>query len=141
MIRTLQETEINRVAQIWLDTNIHAHDFIPESYWRENAELVKKLFLQAEMYVYEEETRHRIEGFIGLNDDYIAGIFVWGEAQSGGIGRRLLDFVKERKKQLKLSVYQKNTRAVKFYLREGFTIQSEGTDEATGEKEYGMVWK
>ncbi|MFR7794019.1 MAG: GNAT family N-acetyltransferase, partial [Anaerobutyricum hallii] len=28
-----------------------------------------------------------------------------------------------------------------FYQREGFIIQCEGLDEATGEKEYTMQWK
>ena len=40
-----------------------------------------------------------------------------------------------------LNVYQKNARAISFYKREGFSIQCEGLDEATGEKEYTMLWK
>ena len=62
------------------------------------------------------------------------------EAQSQGIGKRLLDFVKERKEFLRLGVYQKNERAVQFYKREGFQIESENVDEDTGEKEYIMTW-
>lgn len=46
----------------------------------------------------------------------------------------MLDFVKESRTQLSLNVYQKNTRAIHFYQREGFEIQNEGLDEATGEK-------
>ena len=34
MIRKLQKTDINRVADIWLDTNLKAHDFIPAKYWK-----------------------------------------------------------------------------------------------------------
>lgn len=36
------------------------------------------------------------------------------------------------------NAYQKNTRAIRFYERESFAIQSEGLDEATGEKDYVM---
>jgi putative acetyltransferase len=32
-------------------------------------------------------------------------------------------------------------RAVRFYLREGFRIVEDGTDENTGEKEYLMRWE
>ena len=32
-------------------------------------------------------------------------------------------------------------RALSFYQREGFDIQSEGLDDATGEKEYTMLWQ
>ncbi len=141
MIRKLQKTDVDRVADIWLDTNKMAHDFISASYWQGYFEAVKEMFLQAEMYVYEMEEEHRIQGFIGLDQDYIAGIFVCKEAQGCGIGRQLLGFVKERRKQLSLHVYVKNVRAVTFYQREGFIIQTEGMDENTGEKEYSMIWK
>ena len=36
---------------------------------------------------------------------------------------------------------RKNARAISFYQREGFIIQCEDLDEATGEKEYTMLWK
>ena len=48
------------------------------------------------------------------------------------------DIVKELKRQLTLSVYQKNTRAVKFYQRERFEISESSTDLNTGEKEHVM---
>ncbi len=42
MIRKLQKTDINRVADIWLDTNLKAHDIIPAKYWKNNFQLVKE---------------------------------------------------------------------------------------------------
>lgn len=139
MIRKLQITDINKVASIWLDTNLKAHYFISSKYWKSNFELVKEMLLQAEVYVYKNG--QKIQGFIGLSDKYIEGIFVSDEVQSHGIGKLLLDYVKDRKAKLSLNVYQKNTRAIHFYQREGFKIQQEGLDEATGEKEYVMLWK
>ena len=139
MIRTLQKADINSVADIWLDTNIKTHNFIPAQYWKDNFETVKTMLSQADVYVYENS--NKIEGFIGLNENYIAGIFVRNEAQSTGIGNQLLDFIKSIKQQLHLSVYQKNTQAVKFYQRENFHIQCENTDKNTNEKEYIMIWK
>lgn len=41
---------------------------------------------------------------------------------------------------LRLNVYQKNKRAIQFYLREEFSIESESLDGNTGEKELVMVW-
>lgn len=127
------------MAEIWFDTNIKAHDFIPIQYWQDNFNMVKDMFLQAEIYVYENG--QTIQGFIGMENDYIAGIFVSSEAQSQGIGKLLLDFVKNRKEKLRLNVYQKNTRAIHFYQREGFKIQYENLDKNSGEKEYVMTWK
>ena len=139
MIRKIQNTDINRVADIWLKTNLKAHDFIPEQYWTSNYELVKKMMSQAEVYVYEDDKM--IQGFVGLSNEYMEGIFVSDEMQSCGIGKFLLDYIKNKKVRLRLNVYQKNTRALSFYQREGFIIQCEGLDEATGEKEYTMLWK
>lgn len=80
MIRELQKTDIDSVADIWLDTNRNAHGFIPQQYWQSNFKLVKEMLLQAEVYVYEYEKK--IHGFVGLSDDYIEGIFVSCEVQS-----------------------------------------------------------
>ena len=91
MARALQKTDIDRIADIWLNTNLKAHYFISDQYWKRNFELVKEMLLQAEVYVYEND--------------------------------------------------QKNIRAICFYQREGFEIQCEGIDEATGEKEYVMQWQ
>ena len=58
-----------------------------------------------------------------------------------GIGKILLNHVKDIRSKLLLSVYQKNIPAISFYQREGFEIQYSGMDEATGEKDYVMVWQ
>ena len=139
MIRALQKADINRVTDIWLDTNLKAHYFIPAQYWNSNYELVKKMLSQTEVYVYEKD--QKIQGFVGLSGEYIEGIFVSDEMQSQGIGKLLLNFIKDRKAKLYLNVYQKNTQAIHFYLREGFKIQCEDMDEATGEKDYVMIWQ
>ena len=85
--------------------------------------------------------RDFLDQYIGINDEYIEGIFVSDEMQSRGIGKILLDYIKDKKDRLQLKVYQKNVRAMSFYQREGFTIQSEEMDEFTGEKEYVMNWE
>ena len=95
--------------------------------------------LQSEVYVFEVDKM--IQGFVGLNNEYIEGIFVSEEMQSCGIGKLLLNYIKDKKDRLQLNVYQKNAKANSFYQREGFIIQCKGLDEATGEKEYTMLWK
>ena len=83
----------------------------------------------------------RTKKWIGLNDEYVEGIFVSGEMQSQGIGKILLNYAKDKRNKLHLNVYQKNARAISFYKREGFEIQHSGLDEATGEKDYVMTWQ
>lgn len=126
--------------QIWLNTNIKAHNFIDSKYWTDNYDMVKNMLPHAEIYVHENDVTKQIDGFIGLNDDYIEGIFVEQTVQSKGIGKQLLDFVKNIKSSMSLRVYQKNTRAISFYQREQFFIQSKSTDDNTNEKEFIMTW-
>ena len=139
MIRKMQNIDIDRVADIWLKTNLKAHYFIPEQYWTSNYELVKEMMSQAEVYVYEDDKM--IQGFVGLSNEYMEGIFVSDEMQSLGIGKALLSYAKDKRSKLFLNVYQKNTRAISFYQREGFEVKNSGLDEATGEKEYVMAWQ
>lgn len=70
MIRKLRKEDIDRVMQIWLDANVIAHDFISEKYWSGHFELVKEMLPQAEVYVYEDESKE-IQGFVGVNEDPI----------------------------------------------------------------------
>lgn len=140
MIRDFRKNDLNIIMQIWCDTNIQTHSFIAKEYWTGNYEMVKEMLPQAELYVYEDDSAGRIEGFIGLTGDYIAGIFVRSGVQSKGIGKELLDYVKNIKPALRLHVYQKNSRAIHFYQREHFVIQSENIDDSTDEKEFVMTW-
>ena len=43
MIREFKRDDINKVADIWLDTNIKAHNFIPAEYWKSNFKSVKEV--------------------------------------------------------------------------------------------------
>ena len=140
MIRKFKQDDLSLIMQIWLASNIEAHSFIPEKYWIDNFEFVKKMLPQAEIYVHENEATKQIDGFIGLNEDYIEGIFVEKNMRSKGIGKQLLDYVKKTKTKLSLSVYQKNFKAISFYKREHFVVKSENIDNDTNEKEFFMVW-
>lgn len=140
MIRSLKREDLNDVMQIWLGANLQAHSFISKEYWLEQFDSVREMISQAEVYVYENVCTHTIEGFIGLIDNDIAGIFVQKNARSTGIGKQLLDYLKSIKQSLSLRVYQKNERAVAFYRREGFVIQAGSWDEDTKEEEFFMVW-
>ena len=140
MIRKFESRELDAVMQIWLHGNLDAHAFIPASFWTEHFEMVRDMLPQAELYVHEDEDTRQIDGFIGLTENHIEGIFVAKAARSKGIGKALLDYAKSRKPRLTLSVYQKNQRAIAFYRREQFGVHSEGIDEDTNEAEIQMLW-
>ena len=126
--------------QIWLQANLDAHAFIPASFWTDHFEMVRNMLPQAELYVHEDKDTRQIDGFIGLTGNHIEGIFVAKAARSKGVGKALLDHAKLLKPSLTLNVYQKNERALAFYRREQFAVQSEGIDEDTNEAEIQMLW-
>ena len=130
--------DTDRIMDIWLNGNKQAHCFIPGSYWESCAQEVQSLLSQADVFVWEEEGL--IKGFVGMQGNYLAGIFVDQAFRCAGIGKKLLDFIKEQQPSFSLSVYKENRRALEFYLREGLTITAEGMDEATGHEEYTLTW-
>ncbi|MCI8556874.1 MAG: N-acetyltransferase [Lachnospiraceae bacterium] len=141
MIRKFQPSDLEAAMDLWLHGNTEAHDFISKEYWKQHFDEVKEMLPKAELYVYENDNTATFDGFIGLSGSYIAGIFVKGNARSQGIGKQLLDYVKAIKGNLTLKVYERNQRAVKFYQREGFFVQSQSVDEDTGQREYVMSWQ
>ena len=135
-----EETE--QLVRIRRDAELEAQQFLPASYFNEKAETVRDEIRTGDVYVIGGETdgAENVLGFIGLQDDCIAGFFIDRAFQSQGLGKRLLNYVKERYGQLTLDVFAKNEGAVRFYTREGFRILSSAADPATGELVYTMVW-
>lgn len=100
--------------------------------------MIEKYLPNSEVYIAEEI--NNILGFVALNENYIAAIFVDIEQQGKGIGTLLLNYAKNLRTELKLNVYQKNKKSVRFYKYNEFMISSESIDQSTLEKEYIMQW-
>ena len=139
MIRKFEKNDINDIMKIWKNENIRTHNFIEKEYWKNNYEYVREILPNADIYVYI--LNEHIVGFVGVNNNYIEGIFVDINNQHSGIGTSLLEKIKEDKESLTLSVYKKNENAIKFYEKNNFIITSENIDKNTNEIEYTMTWK
>lgn len=138
MIRKFEKNDIDAVMQIWENENIKVHKFISKEYWKCNYNFVKEALPNAEICVYT--IKEEIVGFIGLDNNYIEGIFVDTNNQCNGIGTSLLNKAKEIKNNLTLSVCKKNTNAIDFYEKNNFIIISEDIDKNIDEIEYTMTW-
>lgn len=138
-IRPYHPADLEQVMALWLAGNLDAHSFIDPAYWEGSYPQVREQIPQAQVWVAAEG--NRLLGFLGLTGDYIAGIFVSREVRSRGVGRALLAEGKRQAPQLSLHVYRRNARALTFYLREGFTVQTTQTDPETGEEELLLLWK
>ncbi len=140
MIRKFREEDTVKVMTIWTKGNFEAHSFIDKDYWLLNFNKVKDEYLKkAETYVYVDNDE--IKGFISLLNNYFIGaLFVRKEYRRQGIGRKLVNFVKDKYDKLELQVYEKNVSAMLFYSSLGFVNKKIQIDEETNEKEYVMEW-
>lgn len=136
MITAMQKEELSTVMRIWLKGNLEVHDFLPDGYWQGVYEDVQEQIQQAEVFVWK--TDDKIQGFIGLQDHYLAGLFVEKTQQKQGMGKALLQFAQQEKKMLILHVFAENERAMQFYQKQGFEIRSE--QQQNGHLEYEMQW-
>ena len=139
-IRPFQTADLEAVLDLWLSANLSAHPFVPAAYWTSHWAEVGEQLPQAEVWVCCGADGSLL-GFAGLTGTYLAGLFVAEGARSQGVGAALLDHLKARHSRLTLQVYQENHRAVRFYQREGFRLQAEGTDPDTGALEYTLFWE
>ena len=133
-----KEKDLDNIMEIWLKSNIEAHNFVDKNYWINNFDLVKSMIKESEIYIYEEN--NKILGFIGLSEDYIAGIFIDKEFRNKGIGKKLLDYAKDKKDKLSLDVYEKNNKAMNFYIKNQFIIDEKNFDDENNEYEYRLIW-
>lgn len=140
MIRKFNPEDTTRVMTIWTKGNFEAHSFIDRDYWIGNYNRVKdEYLLKSETYVYVDN--NEIKGFVSLLDKgYIGALFVSNEVKRSGIGRKLINYCKERNNKLTINVYEKNMNAILFYVAMGFKNKSVKIDEETGEKEYELEW-
>lgn len=139
MVRRMRKRDVDRVVEIWRETNLAAHSFVASSWFKSYEPQLKDRLLESEVYVYED---HRgILGFAGIENGYLEGIFVRQDAQSQGIGGALMSICKTKYFKIRLHVFCKNERAVDFYMRQGFQISKKRVSEETGQQEYEMLWR
>lgn len=139
MIRIFNIDDLDNIMNIWLNNNIKTHNFIDKNYWINNFDYVKTLLPTSDIYVYE--INNSIIGFIGINKNYIEGIFIKEEYQNKGVGSKLLNYIKNLYNELYLNVYKNNDNAIEFYKKHNFNIIKEQIDKNTNEIELVMQYK
>ena len=138
VIRAPRPKEIEALIKIWLDGNMQAHPFIQPDYWLNHTDYMRQVLPLSEVYVCE--VKGEIAGFIGLDGDYIAGLFVSKQYQSLGVGTTLIEFIKQQHFTLTLAVYKKNEKVMQFYRKQNFVVIEERIDSNTNEAELLMSW-
>jgi ribosomal protein S18 acetylase RimI-like enzyme len=109
----------------------------------ENRAFVENVLLRYnEVWVAEEAGT--VIGFVGFGESSLRHLWVKPGDQNQGIGTALLEVAKKRSPDgLKLSVFQQNHGARRFYERHGFTLAElrDGTQNIEGEADAIYEWR
>ncbi|MFV0272387.1 MAG: N-acetyltransferase [Macellibacteroides fermentans] len=141
MIRKYNESDLDAIIRIWLEASIIAHNFIPQAYWERKVCEMRDIYIpSSNTYVYVDDSKNEVIGFISLVDNYIAALFVSPEHQGKSIGSQLMNHVKQLHETLTLGVYTENLNSVAFYKKHEFVIDYEKIEENTGKSEYVMIY-
>lgn len=140
MIRAYRNQDLQPISDLWLQTSLQCHNFIAESFWQNNLENIKNIYIpNSQTFVFED--KHKIKGFISLmNENFIGACFVRKEFQNKRIGSKLIKFAQHHHSALQLQVYTKNQKAINFYHKHGFKIVDESICPDTREKQLLMSW-
>lgn len=138
-IRKLASKDIETVVELWYKTSIIAHNFISDDYWEKNKKAMASEYLpNSDTYLALENGE--IIGFVTMVEDFLAAIFVDDKIQGKGVGKSLLNYVKDKRTAILLKVYEKNKKSLDFYKSQEFVIKSVNKEEETGENELLMEW-
>ncbi len=50
-IREYKSKDLDNIMEIWVNTNIEAHNFIDENYWRNNFDMVKEKNINQKIWI------------------------------------------------------------------------------------------
>lgn len=138
-LRQPTSRQLDQLMALWLASNLQAHAFVPADYWRQHCAEVRNALPTATLTVIT--LAGKIIGFAGVQDHYLAGLFVAAAYRNKGLGSQLMTALKQQNTSLTLGVYQLNQSALRFYQRAGFSIQARQLDVETNQIEYIMHWQ
>ncbi|MBT4087010.1 MAG: N-acetyltransferase [Deltaproteobacteria bacterium] len=139
MIRKFQQSDLDHVINIWLETSIITHNFVDSEFWNSKVDDMRNIYIpSSETYIYEDG--EIVKGFVSLFKNTIAALFVTSSNQGLGIGKQLIAKSKEVRDRLDLNVYKENVKSIEFYKKCGFKVLKEQIDEHTGHPELVMIF-
>lgn len=132
MIREYKPEDQQQTLDVWYNASVIAHHFLDEAFFeQERKNLSEGSFSNVETWVYEQDGK--IVGFIAMIENEVGGLFVEPDFQGRGIGRQLMDHVRQSREYLELEVFKENAIGRRFYDRYGFKLVKEQTNKETGQ--------
>ena len=142
-IRKANLNDLSRIAEIQVfNYRLYFYPIFQSDEYYFNELRVPSLMQEYEssldsLYVYDDGV---VKGFIKIEGTYIARLFVEPVLQNASIGSRLLEYAMKEHNADHLWALEKNSRAIRFYEKHGFTVTGEIKPEE-GTSEYLVLLK
>jgi len=121
------------IVNDWID----AKEWLPRHHSRDAIEeMIRAGIPMREFWVAGDPIR----GYLSFNTEESQVMGIYTAQPGGGIGKVLMDRVKDGRDWIKLWSHTANTKAHAFYAREGFTIVGERPSGVDGIPEVRMEW-
>ncbi|RZM28482.1 MAG: GNAT family N-acetyltransferase, partial [Pedobacter sp.] len=130
-ISKAQTDDYDELIHLWEESVRATHKFLSEKDIADYKLLIYDYYFDTQnLYYLKDEAK--IQGFIGLNDDFIQMLFVRPDLIGQGIGKTLIDFAVEEHGAKTVDVNEQNVNAVGFYQKLGFHVVERSEMDAAG---------
>lgn len=130
MIRRIVPADVPALLTLWRAAVEATHHFLTPADI-DAIEIEVRGYLGGEAELWTAERDGRPVGFMGLDGDEIASLFVDPAVHRGGVGRELMDHALARGATW-LGVNEQNPGAVTFYERMGFAVDGRSELDSAG---------
>lgn len=130
MLRPYEPDDLPAILDAWYQASLVAHSFLSADFLEEErARIADQWIPMADVTVYE--VNDSVVGFIAMIGNEVGGLFVHPDFQRRGVGRALLDGVRDAHPHLVLNVFESNRIGRSFYASYGFREIGSHVNEAT----------
>lgn len=128
--RKLQEKDYSTALEIWERSVKATHDFLKEKDRLELKNEIPNYLKLVEAYLWSND--QEVIGFSGTNEQNLEMLFIDPKYFKRGYGTEIVRHLIQENKIQYVDVNKDNAQALKFYLKNGFTIHSESQKDGQG---------
>jgi putative acetyltransferase len=132
-ITAIEAEDMPRVLEVWEASVRATHYFLTEADIQYIKSLVEDDLAQVETLLGVRDGDGQVIGFIGVEGDEVAALFIHPAWRGRGIGRRLFTYAVETLGAIKVDVNEQNDQAVGFYCRMGFEVVGRSAMDGLGQ--------
>jgi putative acetyltransferase len=147
-IRNYEDSDKQRLLEIYDAAIPLAHWFLDEVTLLKQRQIGEECFDSGDSQTFVLEIDGNVVGFSTLfsrpkSEIIISGFVIDPQFQGNGRGKMLMKDIQKKmsKHTIKLAVYEKNQKALNFYMKNGFEETSSASENPESPKYLVMEWK